>query len=66
MMEQEDIPRTAVPHTAPTPDDEQDRPAVVLHIEEGFLEGVLCFLRRAFGSGGGILCRFFGWRISFA
>ena len=33
---------------------------MVLHIEEGFLEGVFCLLRRTFCSGGGILRRFFG------
>ena len=51
MMEQEDIPPNKSPTQAPIP---------IMSIDKGFLEGVLCLLRRALCGSGGFLRRFFG------
>ena len=45
-------------NTGANADHQQHRPAMVLDVEESFLEGVLCFLRRTFRRGCGILCGF--------
>ena len=45
-------------NTGANADHQQHRPAMVLDVEEGFFEGVLCFLRRAFRRGRCVLCGF--------
>ena len=45
-------------NTGANADHQQHRPAMVLDVEESFLEGVLCFLRRTFRRGRCVLCGF--------
>ena len=45
-------------NTGANADYQQHRPAMVLDVEECFLEGVLCFLRRTFRRGCCVLCGF--------
>ena len=45
-------------NTGANADHQQHRPAMVLDVEECFLEGVLCFLRRTFRRGRCVLCGF--------
>ena len=45
-------------NTGANADHQQHRPAMVLDVEESFLEGVLCFLRRTFRHSRCVLCGF--------
>ena len=45
-------------NTGTNADHQQHRPAMVLDVEESFLEGVLCFLCRTFRRGRCVLCGF--------
>ena len=45
-------------NTGANADHQQNRPAMVFDVEECFLEGVLCFLRRTFRRSCGVLCGF--------
>ena len=45
-------------NTGTNADHQQHRPAMVLDVEESFLEGVLCFLRRTFRRSRCVLCSF--------
>ena len=46
-------------NTGTNADHQQHRPAMMLDVEKGFLEGVLCFLCRTFCRGRCVLCGFF-------
>ena len=45
-------------NTGANADHQQNRSAMMLDVEESFLEGILCFLRRTFRRGCGIFCGF--------
>ena len=65
-MEQEDTPAKQQGNTGANADHQQHRPAMVLDVEECFLEGVLCFLRCTFRRGRCVFAVFSACRSSFA